>query len=109
MSGHDPPESPVTINRNDWSRSTGIPTNFKSPLKPLPRQLNIAGTKGLNQALFEFALFYNHARPHQNLEGLTPAEKWSGMSPVDVSQTPIKYAELVSALDGLLVGFHIRR
>lgn len=26
MTGHDQPESPVTINRNDRSRSTGIPT-----------------------------------------------------------------------------------
>jgi len=33
MSGHDKPESPVTINRNGWSRSTGIPNSSTWRLK----------------------------------------------------------------------------
>ena len=49
--------------------------------------------------------FYNHARPHQNIDGLTPAQKWNGLNKVDLMQTPPKRALLVQALDGLLVGY----
>ena len=50
-----------------------------------------------------------HARPHQNLDGLTPAEKWNGFSKTDVLQQPPKSAVLVTALEGLLVGYCTRR
>jgi putative transposase len=78
-------------------------------LKPLLRQLVIPSKAALQQALQEFTLFYNHARPHQNLAGLTPAEKWNGWSTVDLAQTPAKRAVLVQALDGLMVGYCMRR
>jgi putative transposase len=78
-------------------------------LKPLLRQLVIPTKAALQSALEEFTLFYNHARPHQNLDGLTPAQKWSGLSKTDVHQTPPKSAVLVQALDGLLVGYYTRR
>jgi hypothetical protein len=78
-------------------------------LKPLLRQLVIPSKAGLQLALDEFTLFYNHARPHQNLGGLTPAEKWNGYSPRDLAHTPPKRALLVQALDGLLVGYWMRR
>jgi len=32
----------------------------------------------LNTSLLLFRLWYNHARPHQNLQGHTPAEAWRG-------------------------------
>jgi len=78
-------------------------------LKPLLQQLVIPTRAALQSALEEFALFYNHVRPHQNLDGLTPAEKWNGLSKVDVLQRPPKRAVLVQALDGLMVGFCTRR
>ncbi|MEO7107614.1 MAG: integrase core domain-containing protein [Rhodoferax sp.] len=78
-------------------------------LKPLLRQLVIPTRAALQSALEEFALFYNHARPHQNLDGLTPAEKWNGLSKTDVLQRPPKRAVLVQALDGLMVGYCMRR
>jgi hypothetical protein len=73
------------------------------------RQLVIPTRAALQSALEEFALFYNHARPHQNLDGLTPAEKWNGLSKTDVLQRPPKRAVLVQALDGLMVGYCMRR
>lgn len=78
-------------------------------LKPLLRQLVIPSKTALQLALEEFTLFYNHARPHQNLDGLTPAEKWNGYSKADLMQTPPKRAVLVQALDGLMVGYCMRR
>ena len=78
-------------------------------LKPLLRQLVIPTKAALQSALEEFTLFYTHARPHQNLDGLTPAQKWNGLSKADIQQTPPKSAVLVTALDGLLVGYYTRR
>jgi len=60
-------------------------------------------------ALEEFTLFYNHARPHQNLDGLTPAQKWDGWTTTDLTQTPPRSAVLVQTLDGLMVGYCTRR
>lgn len=78
-------------------------------LKPLLRQLLILSKAALQQALEEFTLFYNHVRPHQNLGGLTPAEAWNGYSQPDLAQTPPKHTTIVRALDGLLVGYWMRR
>ena len=78
-------------------------------LKPLLRQLVIPSKAALQRALEEFTLFYNHARPHQNLGGLTPAEKWNGFSKADLMQTSPTRAVLVQALDGLVVGYCLRR
>ena len=78
-------------------------------LKPLLRQLVIPTKAALQLALDEFTLFYNHARPHQNLGGLTPAETWNGYCKTDLAQRQPKRAVLVQALDGLLVGYWMRR
>jgi putative transposase len=78
-------------------------------LKPLLRQLLIPSKAALQQALEEFTLFYNHVRPHQNLGGLTPAEAWNGYSQPELAQTPPKHTTIVRALDGLLVGYWMRR
>lgn len=77
-------------------------------LKPLLRQLLIPSTAALQIVLEEFALFYNHVRPHQNLAGLTPAEQWNGYCAADISK-PHKRTVLVQALDGLMVGYYLRR
>lgn len=78
-------------------------------LKPLLRQLVIPSKAALQRALQEFTLFYNHARPHQNLAGLTPAQAWSEWSKTDLAQMPPQRAVLVQALDGLMVGYCMRR
>jgi transposase InsO family protein len=78
-------------------------------IKPLLKQLDIYSTWGLQNALNEIRQFFNHIRTHQNLGGLTPAESWQGLVPTDIFQAPPKSAKLVQALDGLLVGYHIRR
>lgn len=77
-------------------------------LKSLLKQLEIPNSKALQAALIEFSLFYNHVRPHQNLNGLTPVEAWQGYIQQDIRQN-IKSPLLVQALDGLLVGYHLRR
>ncbi len=48
-----------------------------------------------------FRTWYNHLRPHNHLDGLTPAQKWSGVSP-----SPNSTAEYFSAWEGLLTGFY---
>jgi hypothetical protein len=44
--------------------------------------------------------WYNHLRPHQNLDGLTPAEAWSG-KPADRQGRPVWCSEW----DGVLSGY----
>jgi hypothetical protein len=60
-------------------------------------------------ALDEFTLIYNHVRTHQNLEGRTPAQAWNKVTWTDLKQNPPKEVTLVHALDGLCVGYYIRR
>jgi putative transposase len=75
-------------------------------LKPLLKQLVLPNSTALEMALREFKLFYNNIRPHQNLNGLTPAEVWQGMTMADLKKSePV----LMQALDGLLVGYYLRR
>ncbi len=78
-------------------------------LKPLLRQLVIPNGGALQNALDEFRVFYNQVRPHQNLNGLTPAEHFAGLRPTDVRQMPIKEVRPVQALAGLMRGYWIRR
>ncbi len=78
-------------------------------LKPLLRQLVIPSGGALQAAFDEFKDFYNHARPHQNLHGLTPAEHFAGLRPSDIRQMPIKEVTPVQALAGLMRGYWIRR
>ena len=78
-------------------------------LKPLLRKLVLANAIALDKALFEFQLFYNHVRSHQNLGGRTPAEVWRARS-ARVPLGPVReQPTLVSALGGLLVGYFVRR
>ena len=83
--------------------------SFFGRIKPFIKQLDIHSPTGMQNALDEIRYFFNHVRTHQNLGGLTPAEAWEGLTPIDLAQTPPKSARLVQALDGLLVGYHIRR
>jgi putative transposase len=78
-------------------------------LKSLLGQLTIPSRVALQRALDEFTLIYNHVRPHQNLDGRTPAQAWNKVTWTDLRQNPPKEVTLVHALGGLCVGFHVRR
>ncbi len=59
----------------------------------------------LNRDLNTFNYWYNHVRPHQNLNGKTPAEAWSGINPFAKSAKQERWFE---AWDGLLMGYELR-
>ncbi len=74
-------------------------------LKQKLDQWQVAGIAQLNRDLDTFRYWYNHIRPHQNLDGKTPAEAWSGIDPY---AEPAKQEHWFEAWDGLLSGYHLR-
>ena len=74
-------------------------------LKQKLDQWEMAGFEALNHSLGEFRLWYNHVRPHQNLNGKTPAEAWAGVNPYAAR---IKNEYWFEAWDGLLQGHYLR-
>ncbi len=60
--------------------------------------------KHLQHSLDDFSFWYNHIRPHRNLNGRTPVEAWNRVEPY--SQAP-KSCRKYSAWGGMLTGFHI--
>jgi len=66
----------------------------------------VAGFEALNASLGEFRCWYNHVRPHQHLQGRTPAEAWAGVDPY---AKPVKREVWFEAWDGLLQGYYLRR
>lgn len=79
---------------------------FFGTLKTSLDQLVMTSFDALNTALCEFRFFYNHVRPHQNLDGATPAEAWAGVDPYS---TKFKQEYWFEAWDGLLAGYYLRR
>ena len=78
-------------------------------LKPLLKQIRPATGQSLKTALQQFQWFYNEARVHQNLRGLTPMEAWQGKTLAEVQQAQATQAgQWVTALDGLMVAYHVR-
>ncbi|MEO8333242.1 MAG: integrase core domain-containing protein [Gallionella sp.] len=74
-------------------------------LKDKLDQWIVTGIEQLNADLNIFQHWYNHVRPHQNLNGQTPAEAWSGIDPY---AKPPKQEHWLEAWDGLLTGYHLR-
>jgi transposase InsO family protein len=74
-------------------------------LKDKLDQWAVAGIEQLNCDLNTFQQWYNHVRPHQNLEGRTPSEAWHGINPYT---KPSKQEQWFEAWDGLLTGYHLR-
>ena len=74
-------------------------------LKQKLDQWQVAGIAQLNRDLDTFRYWYNHIRPHQNLNGKTPAEAWSGDNPY--TRTP-KQERWFEAWDGLLMGYELK-
>ena len=79
---------------------------FFGTLKERLDQLAVTSFDALNTALGEFRFFYNHVRPHQNLDGASPAEAWAGVDPYS---TKFKQECWFEAWDGLLAGYYLRR
>lgn len=74
----------------------------------LKRKLNdweVDSREQLNSALTQFQFWYNHTRPHQNLDGRTPAEVWSGKN---IFAARPKKEYWFEAWDGLLQGYYLR-
>lgn len=59
----------------------------------------------LNRDLQTFSYWYNHIRPHHNLDGRTPAEAWSCINPYT---KPHRQEHWFEAWDGLLAGYCLR-
>lgn len=74
-------------------------------LKEKLDQWIITEIEQLNCDLNTFHHWYNHIRPHQNLDGRTPAEAWNGINPYI---KPPKHESWFEAWDGLLTGYHLR-
>ncbi len=72
---------------------------------PLPLGEGLGVREQLNRDLNTFQHWYNQVRPHQNLDGRTPAEAWSGINPYT---KPPKQEHWFEAWDGLLTGYHLR-
>jgi transposase InsO family protein len=77
-------------------------------LKPLLHKLQPANAIELRRALGEFSWFYNHARVHLHLQGRTPMEVRHGDTPEQVRRRA-GTGRWVSAMKGLLIGYHLRR
>lgn len=67
---------------------------------------SVGNREQLEESLHLFRVWYNHVRPHQHLQGRTPAEAWIG---ADVHRQASKEAIWFDAWDGLLTGYYIRR
>lgn len=65
----------------------------------------VSGIAQLNRDLDTFRYWCNHIRPHQNLDGRTPAEAWNGIAPY---AKPAKQEHWFEAWDGLLSGYYLR-
>lgn len=78
---------------------------FFGTLKEKLDQWNVISREQLNDALGQFRFWYNHVRPHQNLDGRTPVEVWNG---TDVFSRRPKHEYWFEAWDGLLTGIYLK-
>ncbi len=78
---------------------------FFGTLKSKLDNWEVDSLEQLNGALGQFGFWYNHVRPHSNLEGRTPAEVWAGQ---DIFTRTKKKEYWFEAWDGLLTGFYLR-
>lgn len=60
----------------------------------------------LNASLAQFITWYNHVRPHQHLQGMTPMEVWSG---IHIQRRAVMRRVWFEAWDGLLQGEYLQR
>lgn len=79
---------------------------FFGTLKAKLDQIEVVSREALSECLGEFGAWYNHVRPHQHLNGLTPVEAWNGIDPYARKPKQVLFFE---AWGGLLTGFYLRR
>ncbi|WP_303908946.1 integrase core domain-containing protein [Thiohalomonas denitrificans] len=77
---------------------------FFGTLKSKLDRWEIDSADQLNRALVPFRFWYNHVRPHQHLDGRTPAEVWKDD---DLDFRP-RTESWFAAWDGLLTGYYLR-
>ena len=77
---------------------------FFGTLKAKLGRWEVDSLEHLNNALVPFRFWYN-VRPHQHLDGRTPAEVWAGK---DVFTERPTNEEWFEAWDGLLAGYYLR-
>ena len=78
-------------------------------LKPVLRELHISGRAQLQNVLDELRVFYNHARPHMNLNHQTPAQVWQSQCRFQRTKRrrkPKPAPIVVQAFDGLMTGIY---
>jgi transposase InsO family protein len=73
-------------------------------LKSKLDQWQVDSSLQLNRSLKQFRFWYNHVRPHQHLNGKTPAEAWQGK---DLFLNGYKKSYWFDAWDGLLTGYYL--
>lgn len=78
---------------------------FFGTLKSKLNRWEMDSLEQLNLTLVPFRFWYNHVRPHSNLDGRTPAEVWAGK---DIFKGAKKKEYWFEAWDGLLTGFYLR-
>lgn len=78
---------------------------FFGTLKEKLDQWQVEDREQLDGALVQFRFWYNHVRPHRNLNGRTPAEAWRG---TDVFANGFTQEYWFEAWDGLLTGFYLK-
>lgn len=78
---------------------------FFGTLKDRLNHWEVDSFEQLGSALSQFRLWYNHVRPHQYLDGRTPAEVWQVQ---DIFNTKAKQEVFFEAWDGLLSGYYLR-
>jgi transposase InsO family protein len=78
---------------------------FFGTLKSKLDRWQVDSREQLQAALQQFRFWYNHVRPHDHLEGRTPAEAWSVIDPY--ARPPTQQIEF-DAWDGLLQGVLLR-
>ena len=78
---------------------------FFGTLKEKLNQWQVDSKEQLNNALTQFQFWYNHVRPHQHLDGRTPAEVWNG---TDIFIRTPKQEYWFEAWDGLLTGIYFK-
>lgn len=77
---------------------------FFGTLKEKLDQWQVNNSVQLGGALVQFRFWYNHVRPHQNIDGRTPAEVWRE---ADIFTVTPKQEYWFDAWDGLLTGFYL--
>ena len=78
---------------------------FFGSLKNKLNRWEVDSLNQLNGALGQFRFWYNHVRPHQHLDGRTPAEVWKGQ---DVYNNKPKQEYFFQAWEGLLSGYYLQ-